>query len=67
VSRVWPFMSPLADKPDALDVAREQTLDTVDEQDDGDRVCPECNGDGGDKWNDYILPCPACNGERYLP
>jgi Lar family restriction alleviation protein len=26
--------------------------------------CPRCHGDGGDPWNDYILPCPVCQGER---
>jgi hypothetical protein len=29
----WPFMSPLADKPDPLDVQREEALDAADEQD----------------------------------
>jgi hypothetical protein len=24
--------------------------------------CPRCHGDGGDPWNDYVLPCPECNG-----
>ena len=27
-------------------------------------VCPECQGDGRDKWSDYLLPCPVCGGER---
>lgn len=30
-----------------------------------DRTCRECDGTGGDRWNDGILPCPACDGEGY--
>ena len=25
--------------------------------------CPYCGGDGGDPFNDYVLPCPFCEGE----
>lgn len=24
--------------------------------------CPYCHGDGGDPYNDYVLPCPECGG-----
>lgn len=27
-----------------------------------DDVCPYCDGDGGDPYNDYVLPCPQCDG-----
>lgn len=30
-----------------------------------DPVCKYCHGDGGDPYNDGILPCPRCNGEGY--
>jgi len=30
--------------------------------DDEDDTCPDCDGDGGDKWCDYILECPTCGG-----
>jgi hypothetical protein len=30
-----------------------------------DRTCRQCDGTGGDRWNDGILPCPACDGEGY--
>jgi hypothetical protein len=70
VSRVWPFMSPLADKPDALDVAREQTLDTVDEQDDGDTACT--SKDGKHSWRrdrdwmgDPSIPNGTCEWNVY--
>ena len=39
--------------------------DCVDDQDD-EALCPECKGDGGDKWNDYCLPCPTCGGDGRL-
>lgn len=29
-------------------------------------ACPDCDGDGGDKWNDYTLPCPSCGGTGRL-
>jgi len=29
---------------------------------DFDNTCPDCDGDGGDKWCDYILECPTCGG-----
>lgn len=38
--------------------------DTTAEEDEA--LCPECKGDGGDKWNDYALPCPTCGGEGRL-
>lgn len=31
-----------------------------------DPICPECEGDGMDKWTDYLLPCPLCQGEQML-
>lgn len=31
-----------------------------------DDTCDYCDGDGGDKWNDYILPCPKCGGDGRL-
>lgn len=32
-----------------------------DDYSDGDPAeCPECGGDGRDKWTDYLLPCPVC-------
>ena len=30
-----------------------------------DRTRRECDGSGGDRWSDGILPCPACDGEGY--
>jgi hypothetical protein len=33
---------------------------------DDEAKCPECDGDGGDKWNDYSLPCPKCGGDGRL-
>lgn len=27
--------------------------------------CPQCNGTGGNKWDDGITPCPHCDGEGY--
>jgi len=34
--------------------------------DDGeDRVCPRCNGVGGDPMDDYCTPCDHCGGEGY--
>lgn len=33
-----------------------------DEDDATDGACPACDGDGRDKWNDYILPCSSCGG-----
>jgi DnaJ-class molecular chaperone len=33
---------------------------------DDESLCPECEGDGGDKWNDYCLPCPTCGGDGRL-
>jgi rubredoxin len=42
----------------------------VDEDDYDDsaesRICSVCNGTGGDRWNDGIMPCPECDGEGYL-
>lgn len=32
-------------------------------EDDEDRACPACGGDGGDPMNDYVLPCEYCDGE----
>lgn len=39
--------------------------DCVDDQHD-EAKCPECDGNGGDKWNDYCLPCPMCDGDGRL-
>lgn len=33
---------------------------------DDEATCPQCEGDGGDKWNDYALPCPMCGGDGRL-
>lgn len=33
------------------------------DDEDSDRVCEACQGDGRDRWNDGITPCEACNGE----
>ena len=30
--------------------------------DEDDGLCPDCHGDGTDKWNDHLLPCPTCSG-----
>lgn len=30
-----------------------------------DLTCEYCGGDGGDPWNDGVLPCPECHGEGY--
>lgn len=40
--------------------------DPPDSFDDDESLCPECEGDGGDKWNDYCLPCPTCGGDGRL-
>jgi hypothetical protein len=40
-------------------------MDAEDGPDD-EALCPECKGDGGDKWNDYCLPCPTCGGDGRL-
>lgn len=55
-------MTGLADPPD--DISERQMQD--EEQPDDESMCPECNGDGGDKWNDYSLPCPTCGGDGRL-
>lgn len=31
-----------------------------------DRTCPECNGSGGDKWNDGVVPCKFCHSAGYI-
>lgn len=36
-----------------------------DESDPIDTTCHECNGVGGDPWNDYCLSCEACDGMGY--
>ena len=33
--------------------------------DEPDRTCTYCGGDGGDPWNDGITECPECDGEGY--
>jgi hypothetical protein len=40
-------------------------FDVEDHADEDDDTCPECDGDGDgrDKWNDYLLPCPACSSD----
>lgn len=35
-------------------------------EDSTDRTCPECNGSGGDKWNDGVIPCKFCHGAGYI-
>lgn len=37
-----------------------------DEEDYSDGVCPLCDGDGRDKYTDYLLPCPMCQGEQHF-
>lgn len=32
---------------------------------DRDLTCRHCDGTGGDRWNDGILPCEHCDGEGY--
>jgi DnaJ-class molecular chaperone len=65
VVRPWPFMS--TDERCAPAATPQPVEDEREERDESDRTCPECHGDGGDKWNDYTLPCPLCNGERFVP
>ncbi len=33
--------------------------------DEPDRTCKTCGGDGGDPLSDYCLPCEDCGGEGY--
>lgn len=41
--------------------------DPRDEDDyDTDNTCDYCEGTGGDKWCDNILPCPKCGGSGRL-
>lgn len=40
-------------------------MDAEDGPDD-EATCPQCEGDGGDKWNDYALPCQMCGGDGRL-
>ena len=47
-------------------IAKQPPEQEQDDSDDLGGICPECNGDGGDKWNDYILPCPLCQGSRHV-
>jgi hypothetical protein len=32
----------------------------IEDSADEDEECPECHGEGTDKWSDHVLPCPAC-------
>jgi hypothetical protein len=32
---------------------------------DRDLTCRHCDGTGGDRWNDGIMPCEHCDGEGY--
>lgn len=34
------------------------------EYEDDEPVCPECRGDGTDRYTDHLLPCPLCQGEQ---
>jgi hypothetical protein len=36
--------------------------DDCTDYDDGDYVCPCCDGDGRDPMTDYVLECPLCGG-----
>lgn len=43
-------------------------VETFFHDDDGtvhDRTCRFCDGTGGDRWNDGVLPCEHCDGEGY--
>ncbi len=31
-----------------------------------DRICPECGGSGGDRWNDGVVSCKFCHGAGYI-
>ena len=45
---------------------QEENLSGSEDDDESkDRACPVCDGDGGDKWNDYATNCPACDGTGY--
>jgi hypothetical protein len=35
------------------------------DDDEAGEPCEYCGGDGGDPWNDGILPCPRCDGMGY--
>lgn len=41
-------------------------LGDEDDGPDDEAMCPACDGDGGDKWNDYCLPCSMCGGDGRL-
>lgn len=47
--------------PDAVVMASVIQYDYC-EDDDEDRACTVCRGDGSDRWNDGITPCEACGG-----
>jgi hypothetical protein len=42
------------------------TAQPPDDFPDDEAKCPACDGDGGDKWNDYCLPCGTCGGDGRL-
>lgn len=58
-------------EPTAREVMQQAEADYFAQMDaeegpDDEATCPECQGDGGDKWNDYCLPCPTCCGDGRL-
>lgn len=58
-------------EPTERDLMRQAEADYFAQMDaepppDDEALCPECGGDGGDKWNDYALPCPTCGGDGRL-
>jgi hypothetical protein len=60
----WHFLADLRAEMEYWDDAEDHYF----HDDDGevhDRTCRECDGTGGDRWNDGILPCPACDGQGY--
>lgn len=67
-------LGPSTDRPESLSTDREllelcrtMTQDMAGNPREADEaLCPDCEGDGGDKWNDYCLPCPTCGGDGRL-
>jgi DnaJ-class molecular chaperone len=54
-------------KPLSVDLASTDCMaESLSEAYDDEALCPECEGDGGDKWNDYCLPCATCGGDGRL-
>ena len=44
----------------------EDEIVEYDEEDDVQHECDYCHGDGGDPYNDGVIPCPKCHGEGHF-